>query len=75
MSTKRITVKAQAAKVRELLLADKSESSFDDKLKAIADSDSSLAAGVKAVQREGENPKPAGSGSAAHEPLRLSDFV
>lgn len=75
MSEPTLPPAAQKAAVLELLAADNSKKKIDAKLSAIEAAHPQLAAGVKAVREEGANPKMAGSGSAAIEPLRLADIV
>jgi hypothetical protein len=58
-----------------MLLEDKSDKTFAEKLDAILDAQPKFAKGVEAVRKEGEKPKPARSGSAADEPLKLSEYV
>jgi hypothetical protein len=66
---------AQAAAVRDMLLADKSAASLSEKLAAITAVHPGLADGAKIVLEEGANPRRARSGSFPHASLRLADLM
>lgn len=72
--TKAMPIGAQKSAVRAILVG-ASGATFEDKLTGIEREYPELADGIKAVREEGETPKPAGSGSAAHASLNLTDCI